>query len=67
MEDVISLNTDVPTMMQDISGLEDEMKSNSIYIRYSAQKSFSPVRRLFSGLLSGEMDEAQAYDAFAVQ
>lgn len=44
---VISLNTDVPTMMQDISGLEDEMKSNSIYIRYSAQKSFSPVRRLF--------------------
>ena len=38
---VISLNTNVPTMMQDISGLEDEMKSNSIYIRYSAQKILS--------------------------
>ena len=61
---VISLNTNVPTMMQDISGLEDEMKSNSIYIRYSAQKSFSASLEAIHGLLSGEMDEAQAYDAF---
>ena len=61
---VISLNTDVPTMMQDISGLEDEMKSNSIYIRYSAQKSFPASLEAIHGLLSGEMDEAQAYDAF---
>ena len=50
--------------MQDISGLEDEMKSNSIYIRYSAQKSFSASQEAVHGLLSGEMDEAQAYDAF---
>ena len=61
---VISLNTNVPTMMQDISGLEDEMKSNSIYIRYAAQKSFSASLEAVQGLLSGEMDEAQAYDAF---
>ena len=61
---VISLNTNVPTMMQDISGLEDEMKSNSIYIRYSAQKSFPASLEAIHGLLSGEMDEAQAYDAF---
>ena len=49
---VISLNTDVPTMMQDISGLEDEMKSNSIYIRYSAQKSFSAKYREVSELFA---------------
>ena len=61
---VISLNTNVPTMMQDISGLEDEMKSNSIYIRYSAQKSFYASLEAVHRLLSGEMDETQAYDTF---
>ena len=48
---VISLNTNVPTMMQDISGLEDEMKSNSIYIRYAAQKSFPASLEAVHGLL----------------
>jgi len=37
---VISLNTDVPTMMQDVPGLEEEINHNAVYIRYSAQKSF---------------------------
>ena len=35
---VISLNTDVPTMMQDVPGLEEEINHNAVYIRYSAQK-----------------------------
>ena len=61
---VISLNTDVPTMMQDVPGLEEEIKNNAVYIRYSAQKSFHAGLEAVHGLLSGEMDETQAYDAF---
>ena len=37
---VISSNTDVPAMMQDIifPGLEEEINNNAVYIRYSAPK-----------------------------
>ena len=59
---VISLNTDVPTMMQDVPGLEEEINNNAVYIRYSAQKSFDASLEAVHGLLSGEMDEIQAYD-----
>ena len=61
---VISLNTDVPTMMQDVPGLEEEIKNNAVYIRYSAQKSFDASLEAVHGLLSGEMDETQAFDTF---
>ena len=63
---VISLNTDVPTMMQDVPGLEEEINNNAVYIRYSAQKSFDASLEAVHGLLSGEMDETQAYDAFRI-
>ena len=61
---VISLNVDVPNMMEDVPGLEDEINNNSVYIRYSAQKSFNASLKAVHGLLSGEMDETQAYDVF---
>ena len=61
---VISLNVDVPNMMEDVPGLEDEINNNSVYIRYSAQKSFYASLEAVHRLLSGEMDETQAYDAF---
>ena len=61
---VISLNTDVPSMMQNVPGLEEEIKDSSIYIRYSAQKSFHASLEAVHGLLSGKMDEMQAYNAF---
>ena len=61
---VISLNVDVPNMMEDVPGLENEINNNSVYIRYSAQKSFDASLKAVHGLLSGEMDETQAYDAF---
>ena len=61
---VISLNVDVPNMMEDVPGLEDEINNNSVYIRYSAQKSFDASLKAVHGLLSGEMDETQAYDVF---
>ena len=61
---VISLNIDVPSMMEDVSGLEDEISDNSVYIRYSAQKSFDASLEAVHGLLSGEMDATQAYNVF---
>ena len=61
---VISFNTDVPTMMENVPGLEDEIRNNSVYIRYSAQKSFAASQEAVHGLLSGKMDETQAYDVF---
>ena len=59
---VISLNTDVPTIMEEMSGMEKEIQDNSVYIRYSAQKSFAASLKVVHGLLSGEMDEEKAYD-----
>ena len=59
---VISLNVDVPNMMEDVPGLEDEINNNAVYIRYSAQKSFDASLEAVHGLLSGEMDETQAFD-----
>ena len=61
---VISLNVDAPNMMEDVPGLDDEINNNSVYIRYSAQKSFDASLKAVHGLLSGEMDETQAYDVF---
>ena len=61
---VISFNTDVSSMMQNVPGLEEEIKDTSIYIRYSAQKSFDASLEAVHGLLSGKMDEMQAYNAF---
>ena len=62
---VISLNIDVPSMMEDVpSMMEDEISDNSVYIRYSAQKSFDASLEAVHGLLSGEMDATQAYNVF---
>ena len=61
---VISLNTDVPTMMQDVPGLEEEINNNAVYIRYSAQKvilmqAFEAVQRI---TVRGRWMKIQAYD-----
>lgn len=52
------------TKIQDVPGLEEEINNNAVYIRYSAQKSFEASIEAVHGLLSGEMDETQAYDTF---
>ncbi len=61
---VISFNPSVPSIENDMAGLEDEMKNHSYYIRYSAQKSFAASFKAVVGLLIGSMNEKQAYDAF---
>lgn len=50
------------TKIQAVTGLEEEINNNAVYIRYSAQKSFEASIEAVHGLLSGEMDETQAYD-----
>ena len=50
------------TKIQAVPGLEEEINNNAVYIRYSAQKSFDASLEAVHGLLSGEMDETQAYD-----
>ena len=61
---VISFNQGVPSMMNDVKGLEESLKNNNIYIRYSAQKSFVAAKEVVHGLLTGQMDENRAYDIF---
>lgn len=61
---VISFNPDVSSMMNDVKGLEEPLKNNNIYIRYSVQKSFAAAKEVVHGLLTGQMDENSAYDIF---
>ena len=61
---VISFNPDVESMMNDVKGLEESLKNNNIYIRYSAQKSFAAAKKVVHGLLTGQVDENSAYDIF---
>ena len=61
--EVISFNLDVPSTMNANEGLEEQLNRNNFYIRYSAQKSFSAAQTAINGLLTGEMDEQEAYKA----
>ncbi len=61
---VISFNPNVPSIVDDMAGLEDEIKNNNYYIRYSSQKSFDAGVTAVYGLLTGTMNEEQAYEAF---
>lgn len=61
---VISFNPDVPSVTDDMTGLEDEVENNNYYIRYSSQRSFAASVTAVNGLLTGTMDETQAYEAF---
>ncbi len=61
---IISFNPNVPSIVDDMAGLEDEIENNNYYIRYSSQKSFAASVTVVSGLLTGTMNEDQAYEAF---
>ncbi len=61
---VISFNPSVPSLTDDMTGLEFEIENNNYYIRYSSQKSFSASVAAVRGLLTGVMDENEAYETF---
>lgn len=62
-DEVISFNLDVPSTMNVNKGLEEQLNKNNFYIRYAGQKSFKAVYDSIHGLLSGRMDEQEAYKA----
>lgn len=62
-DEVISFNIDVPSTMNKDKGLEEQLDKNNFYIRYSAQKSFAAAKTAVNGLLTGEMNEDEAYKA----
>ena len=62
-DEVISFNLDVPSTMNVNKGLEEQLNKNNFYIRYAGQKSFKAAYDSIHGLLSGRMDEQEAYKA----
>ena len=44
-------------------GLEEQLNKNNFYLRYAGQKSFKAAYDSIHGLLSGRMDEQEAYKA----
>lgn len=61
---VISFNPGVSSITDGMTGLGGEIERNQFYIRYSSQKSFSASVAAVTGLLTGSMNESQAYEAF---
>lgn len=63
-EGMISYNADVESTLDGLNGIEDEIEKNAFYIRFASNGSFSGSLQAVKGILSGEMDETQAYNAF---
>lgn len=61
---MISYNVDVESDVSGMVGVESEVKKNAFYIRYASTPSFSASFKAVSGLLTGQMNEQQAMEAF---
>ncbi len=61
---MISYNDGIASDLSGMEGVTDEIEKNAVYIRYASNNSFAASLRAVSGLLSGEMDEQQALEAF---
>lgn len=61
---LLSYNVNVKSNLNGMTGIEEEIKKNAFYIRYASGASFSASLLAVNGLLTGEMDEQQALDAF---
>lgn len=61
---MISYNVGVESDMSGMEGVKDELDKNAIYIRYASNNSFLASLEAINGLLSGKMDEKQAFETF---
>lgn len=61
---MISYNVHVESDLDGMTGVEEQVKNNAFYIRYASNGSFSGSLQAVNGLLSGKMNEGQAYDVF---
>lgn len=61
---MISYNANVASSLDGMTGVEEQVENNAFYIRYASNGSFSGSLQAVTGLLSGQMDESQAYEVF---
>lgn len=61
---MISYTAHVGSSFDGMTGVEAEIENNAFYIRYASNGSFSGSLQAVKGLLSGRMDEQEAYAAF---
>ena len=61
---MVSYNVDVPSDLSGMTGVEEEAEKNAYYIRYASNASFEASLEAVSGLMTGEMNEQQALEAF---
>ena len=61
---MISYTAHVKSSFDGMMGVEEQIQNNAFYIRYASNGSFSGSLQAVKGLLSGQMDETQAYEAF---
>lgn len=61
---MISYNANVESDLSGMVGVEEEIGKNAFYIRYASNNSFSASLKSIQGMISGKMDEKQAYEAF---
>lgn len=61
---VVSFSVNAPSMMKDVTGLQSEIQENNFYIRYASKQSFPASYQAIYGLISGKLDEKQAYETF---
>ena len=61
---MIPYNVDVPSVMEGMEGLEEEIQKNALYIRFASNASFSASLDAVQGLMTGEMTEQQAMESF---
>lgn len=61
---MISYTAHVGSSFEGMAGVEEQIENNAFYIRYASNGSFSGSLRAVKGLLSGQMDETQAYEVF---
>lgn len=61
---LVSYNSNVPSQLEGLEGIEDELAENQVYIRYASNNSFTASLAAVQGLASGTMDAGQAYEAF---
>lgn len=61
---LVSYSADVPSQLEGMEGIEDELEAGQVYIRYASNNSFSASLTAVQGLANGTMDPTQACSAF---
>ena len=61
---MISYNVNVKSDLNGMTGVEAQAMNNAFYIRYASNNSFAASYDAVKGLVSGTMDEEQAYETF---